>query len=66
MELKRCPFCGTGREEYDKGVPILRVAHLARECGLWAVFCDGCGGRGPARMDEHKAIAAWNKRAKGE
>jgi Lar family restriction alleviation protein len=47
---QRCPFCG--------GVADV----TARDYGLVAAVCWGCGAEGPASESEIDAAAAWDRR----
>lgn len=58
-ELKPCPFCGSASFFGDR-FPEL-IDHDIVE--LYAVECNGCMARGPAKETPEEAEEAWNRRA---
>ena len=64
-ELKKCPFCGTTKqEEVFESLEIQAYDNDDGSETYWYVFCNGCGANGAVRKSEQEAIDAWNKRSK--
>jgi hypothetical protein len=55
VELKACPFCGSGVNEGKDTI---------REC--WYIECTRCGGCYESRTSAHRCAIGWNNRQLAE
>lgn len=56
-KIKECPYCFSIDDDI---VYIVNRSTMGSATGIFYVYCDECGMRGPVKQTEGEAIEAWN------